>query len=848
MKKSFLLLLTVLICQLSFSQKKGSFDAKRLKVTWETVENNYKGSAETYSKLTLTNLSGGVFPASGWTLYFNAATPRSLNGTASIKVELINGDFFKATPGKTFKGLASGKSVVIPLLSRNLIKRTDFPRGFYIVFNSRPSEAIPVLYEALTAVDYTRQQQMIAEKNYQDNDKIEDIPLSLLPAIFPTPASAKKTKDIFNLNKLTKLISDPSFENEAAYLSEEMEKLFGFKPLAGTTEKQNVIILQKLSLTSKEAYKLQITSNEIIIGASGNEGLFYGIQSLKNLFSPSIWSAKQESVSIPGILVSDVPRFPHRAFMMDIARNFQSKKEILKIIDMISLYKLNVLHLHLNDDEGWRIEIPGLPELTDIGSKRGHTLTEKENLIPSYGSGPIVNTNSGSGFLSREDYIEILKYATVRHVEVIPEFETPGHARAAIKSMDARYERLLKAGNKQGAEEYLLRDLNDLSVYTSVQGWNDNVINPALPSVYKFVEKLADEMIAVYKEANAPLYTIHFGGDEVPAGVWEKSPAVANLLKTDASVKSVDEVWNYYYKNVNRILKDRKLFLSGWEEIGLKKELVNGKKQMVLDPRFAGENFHANVWNNLSPNEDLAYKLANAGYKVILTNVTNMYIDLSYNKNFEEPGQYWGGYVDVDKLFSFIPFDFYKSQKENERGVPLKPNHFANKERLTERGKLNIVGLQAPLWSEIITTEGQLEYLMLPKLLGLAERSWAPNPDWAIEADAKKASSSYQYAWSEFVNVLAKKELPRLDNYAGGFRYRIPTPGLTMEEGKVLANVQLPGFEIRYTTDGTDPGKNSKLYAEPIAEVKNLSFRVFNASGRGGKTVKFVSTEKEGVK
>jgi hexosaminidase len=132
--------------------------------------------------------------------------------------------------------------------------------------------------------------------------------------------------------------------------------------------------------------------------------------------------------------------------------------------------------------------------------------------------------------------------------------------------------------------------------------------------------------------------------------------------------------------------------------------------------------------------------------------------------------------------------------------------------------------------------------------LGLAERSWAPNPDWAIEADAKKASSSYQYAWSEFVNVLAKKELPRLDNYAGGFRYRIPTPGLTMEEGKVLANVQLPGFEIRYTTDGTDPGKNSKLYAEPIAEVKNLSFRVFNASGRGGKTVKFVSTEKEGVK
>lgn len=848
MKKFLFLILVVCFTTISYSQKK-SFDPRGLKVTWETVENNYKGTGETYSKLTLTNISKEVFPASGWTLYFNAANPRSLNETgASINVELINGDFFKATPAKTFKGLGVGKSEVIPLLSRNLIKRTDFPRGFYIVFNSRPSEAVPVIYEALTAVDYSKQQQTIAEKDYQQNDEIEDIPLSLLPAIFPTPSSTKKTKDIFNINKSTKIITDPLFSDEAAYLSEEMDKLFDFKPLMGTTEKQNVIILQKLSLPSKEAYKLQVTSNEIIIGASGSEGLFYGIQSLKNLFPPAIWLAKQDAITIPGILVSDVPRFPHRAFMMDIARNFQSKKEILKVIDMISLYKLNVLHLHLNDDEGWRIEIPGLPELTDVGSKRGHTLTEQENLIPSYGSGPTVNTNSGSGFLSREDYLEILKYATVRHVEVIPEFETPGHARAAIKSMDARYQKLIKSGDQAGAEKYLLRDLKDLSVYRSIQGWNDNVINPALPSVYNFIEKLTDEMVSVYKDANAPLHTIHFGGDEVPAGVWEKSPAVATLLKNDASVKSVDEVWNYYFKNVNRILKARNLYLSGWEEIGLKKEMVNSQKQMVLDTRFSAENFHANVWNNLTPNEDLAYKLANAGYKVILTNVTNLYIDLSYNRNYEEPGQYWGGYVDMDKLFRFIPFDFYKSQKEDERGVPFKADHFANKERLTEQGKLNIIGLQAPLWSEVITTEGQLEYLMLPKLLGLAERSWAPNPDWATQTDTKKAYQSYQYAWSEFVNVVSKKELPRLDNYAGGFRYRIPTPGLIMEEGKVAANVQLPGFEIRYTTDGTEPGKNSRLYAEPIADAKNLSFRVFNSAGRGGRTVKFFVGDKESIK
>ncbi len=820
MKKLLLSLFLLLVFNCSYAQRKRLFDSKGLKITWEVLENNYKGTGETYSKLTLTNFGNETLPGTGWVIYFNASNTRGFaEDNAALKVEQINGDFYKATPGKSFKGLAHGKSEMVQLLSRNLLKRTDLPRGFYIVFNSKPSDPKALIYESISAVDYKDQQKALAEQTFADNSIIEDIPINLLPSIFPTPVSTKKTKDIFSLGKPTKIITDPIFNKEATYLADEVEKIFDFRPIMGTTEKQNVIILQKLSLSSKQAYKLQITSNEIIIGASGNEGIFYGIQSLKNLIPPAAWSVKQESASIPGMIVSDAPRFSHRAFMMDLARNFQSKMEILKVIDMISLYKLNVLHLHLNDDEGWRIEIPGLPELTDVGSKRGHTLTEKDNLIPSFGSGPIVDASSGSGYLSRSDYIEILKYAAVRYVDVIPEFETPGHARAAIKSMDSRYDKLLKAGDEIGARKYLLRDMDDQSVYRSVQGWNDNVINPALPSVYNFMEKLTDEMLSMYKEADAPLATIHFGGDEVPNGVWEKSPAVLALLKADTSVKSVDEIWHYYFKKLHGLLKSKNLYLSGWEEIGLKKVIINGQKQMVLDTRFANENFHADVWNNLAPNEDLAYKLANAGYKVVLTNVTNMYVDLAYNKSFDEPGQYWGGYVDMNKLFGFIPF-----------GI---------KNALTEQGKLNIVGLQAPLWSEVINTESQLEYLMLPKLFGLAERSWAPNPEWATEKDAKKAISSYNYAWSEFVNVIAKKELPRLDYYGGGFSYRIPSPGLVFADNKVSANLQLPGFEIRYTTDGSVPTKNSKLYIEPITDIKNLSFRTFNKSGRGSKAVKF---------
>lgn len=838
--KKILYLLSFLLLQVSVHAQKKSSTESRIKVTWETVENNYKGGNETYSKLTVTNLGREVLPASGWVLYFNAGNPRNMTeGTGAIKIEQVNGDFFKATPGKSFKGLSPGRSETVEVLSRNLIKKTDFPSGFYLVYTAKPNDAISVLYEAISSVDYKTQQKALAEQTYLANEKIEDIAPNLLPPILPTPSSVKKTKDIFTVDKQTKLIFDDLFESEANYLSAQLEQLLGYKPTIGSTEKQNVIILQKLTLPSKEAYKLQVTSNEIIIGAAGAEGIFYGIQSLRNLIPPSAWTTKPETVNIPGMIVSDVPRFPHRAFMMDIARNFQPKSQILKVIDMISLYKVNVLHMHFNDDEGWRIEIPGLPELTELGSKRGHTMTETDRLIPSFGSGPTVNASSGSGYLSREDYIEILKYATTRHVKVIPEFETPGHARAAIKSMDQRYRKLMKAGDQAAAEKYLLRDLNDQSVYRSIQGWSDNVINPALPSVYTFMEKLADEMIAMYKEASAPLHTIHFGGDEVPAGVWEKSPAVAELLKKEPGIGSVDEMWHYYFKKVNAILKARNLYLSGWEEIGLKKEMVNGKKQMVLDHRFASENFHTDVWNNLSPNEDLAYKLANAGYKVVLTNVTNLYIDLSYNRNYEEPGQYWGGFVDLDKPYRFMPFDFYKSQKEDEKGRPLKADHFAGKEKLTAKGMQNIVGLQSPLWSEIITSPSLQEYLLLPKILALAERAWADHPDWAKLSDPVKAEEAYQYAWSEFVNILAKRELPRLDHYAGGFRYRIPTPGLMAVDGMVKANVQFPEFEIRYTTDGSEPTRNSKLYSEPIPESKSLSFRVFNKNGRGGRTVKY---------
>lgn len=828
-----------MISAVALAQSKNPFNAADLRLSWQIVENPYANTTQARALITLVNKGSKPIPAKGWKIYFNATTTRT-GPDKILLVDRVNGDLFALYPGSGFKSVAAGDSISSSVLQGHVKDVTDFPKGFYIVFNNEPEKGYPLLTDITNQVNVDKSEKALAEKIYRQNELITDVPAANLSPVLPTPVSYKRAAGSFKLNPQVKIINDPAFIKEATYFKDELAKVLGSKPQTGFTEKYNVIVLQKGGNNGAEGYQLQVTPGRITISATNGAGIFYGLQSLKNLLPASAWSGTQKNFDIPAVTITDAPRFEHRAFMMDVARNFQPKSHLIKVIDLLSFYKFNVLHMHFVDDEGWRIEIPGLPELTQTGSTRGHSTNELNAINPAYGSGPDTTNQAGSGYYSRQEFIEILRYANERHIRVIPEIETPGHARAAIKAMDARYSRLMKLGKKAEAEQYLLRDINDKSSYRSVQGFSDNVVNVGLPSVYSFLEKVSDELIAMYKEAGAPLQTIHFGGDEVPAGVWEKSPVIADLMKKDSSIKNTSDLWFYYFGKVNNMLKSKSLYLSGWEEIGLTSGVVNGRKRLVIDPRFANENFHTDVWNNLAGNEDLAYKLANAGYKVVLTNVTNLYLDLAYNTSFYERGQYWGGYVDLNKPFSFIPYNYYKNQKENEQGQPLKAGYFDGKEQLTEEGKRNIVGIQSPLWAEVITSPEKHEYLLLPKLLAVAERAWAPDPQWATEPEIAKSEAMYNQAWAAFANKVGKSELPKLDHYAGGFQYRIPTPGIVIENGLVRANMQLPGFTIRYTTDGTEPDVNSRMFTDSIPYSPQLNLRAFNNEGRGGRTVKVV--------
>ncbi|AYL98709.1 family 20 glycosylhydrolase [Mucilaginibacter celer] len=809
-----------------------------LHVNWQVIDNNYQNKNEALTALIITNKGHEILPAGGWKIYFNSArgfAKAALSNNAII--EPVNGDMYSISPTSGFKDLKPGETARIEFVCDDpVVNITDAPEGPYLVWDAQPEKGYSFGSYNIIPFKPTYQGLITPEIVYDRNKTVADIPADQLIKVFPTPASYIASSGTFTFAaNIHTSASDTRFTKEAALLNSYIVALLGKKN--GNRYSDNVISLQYKTGLGDEAYEISVKPASVIISASTNTGMFYGIQSFKSMIPANVWSKAPVSVQIPCVEIADAPRFAHRAVMLDVARNFQPKKQVLKLLEAMSLYKLNVLHLHLTDDEGWRIEIPSLPELTSVGSKRGHTLDSKHNLPPSHGSGPDVNNAAGSGYYTRADYIEILKYANDRHITVVPEIETPGHARASIKAMNARYDRLMAEGKKAEAEKNLLYDLNDKSDYRSVQYWNDNVIDVSLPSTYNFIQTVVNDLIGTYKEAGAPLPTIHFGGDEVPANVWEKSPAYLALKASNPEIQSTNDLWYYFYGRVNQILKAKGILLSGWEEMALRKTTLDGQPAYVPNPDFTKEHLQVDVWNNVlgGGQEDLAYRLANAGYKVVLTCVTNLYFDMANYKSFDEPGYYWGAFLGIDKFYSFIPYDYFKNADVDKQGNPINRNIFIGKQRLTDYGKSNIAGLQGALWAETVKSPERMDYMIFPRLLGLAERAWAPDPAWATEKDPAKSKQLYDEAWANFLNVLGKRELPRLSYYNGGYDYRIPKPGISLQDGKYLSNVEFPGLTIRYTTNGKDPDANSNAYTGPV-DYKGgiIKFRAFDVKGRGG--------------
>lgn len=515
---------------------------------------------------------------------------------------------------------------------------------------------------------------------------------------------------------------------------------------------------------------------------------------------------KQTPYLLEAVSIRDYPDLAYRGQMIDIARNFTAPENLKKLVDIFASYKLNVLHFHFCDDEAWRLEIPGLEELTAVGSRRGHTTDESQCLYPCYDGGYDPDAKTvGNGYYSREEFIDLLKYAAERHVRIVPEIESPGHARAAIVSMKARYNKYFETDPGK-ATEYMLSEPEDTSRYVSVQYYTDNVMNVALPSTYRFMEKVIQELNAMYQEAGLSLYTVHLGGDEVPRGVWMGSPKCQELMKEKGMTKAHD-LSEYFITQMADVMQKNGLKFSGWQEVAL------GHTEEAHQ-QLRGQAAGVYCWNTVPGSDEVVYQTANNGYPVILCNVGNFYMDMAYNGHPDERGLDWGGYVDESVSFSMLPFSIYRSLRVDMAGNPIDLNNAEKgKTALTEIGKKHIMGVQGQLFAETIRSFDGVEYLLFPKILGLAERGWNAHPVWENLSGVRE-QQAFNQALALYYEKISKSEMPYWAK--NGINFRLPQPGLLVKDGNLYANVAIDGAEVRYTTDGSEPTAQSTLWKEPV--------------------------------
>lgn len=513
--------------------------------------------------------------------------------------------------------------------------------------------------------------------------------------------------------------------------------------------------------SNPEYYRITLTPDKAIVEGASDKGIVIGTRALQRIMEGNAGK------NVRCAVIEDWPDYPYRGLMIDIARNFQSPETMRHIADLMADYRLNTLHFHLTDDEGWRLEIPGLPELTEIGARRGYTSDSREYLPDIFaGTGRAEdNLPTANGYFTRDEFIDFIRYCDSIGIAVIPEIESPGHARAAVKAMETRYLRT-------GDDTYRLIEDNDTSTYSTAQFYHDNLMNPAVGGTYRFIGKVVDEIASMYADAGVALPGIHLGGDEVPEGAWDGSRAVASMME-ERGLNSRHAVQGEYVRNISGLMRERGIPLYGWQDICTD---YDADFHAEVAPTVGG----MDCWVS-SPEieKNVAVKGVKAGYPVIISNVDYFYMDMLYSPNPEEKGLYWGGFTDELRTLSGYPDVICPRDGE-------------------EPGK--VIGVSGKLFAETIRDKADMERLLFPKSLGLAERGWNATPT---------------YSDKDFNILIATKELPRLS--AKDVEFHLRQPGIIVEDERIKMNSPYPDAAIFYTLDGSTPtAATAALYEGPV--------------------------------
>ncbi len=551
--------------------------------------------------------------------------------------------------------------------------------------------------------------------------------------------------------------------NALASLTADIVREHVHRPVIVVTERpgERPIVLRRLAADSTshpEGYTLSIDPEAVEISATTGAGLFYGIQTLRQLLEdadPAFgrdMENRRLAPRVPGITIVDRPRFAWRGMHLDVVRHFMPVSFVKKYIDLMARYKLNHFHWHLTDDQGWRIEILKYPLLTTVASCRRETMVAK-NFDPYVGDG-----KRYCGFYTQEEIRDVVAYAAERYVTVVPEIEMPGHAQAALAAYPS-----------------LACTPGPFEVRTT-WGVDEDIFCPS-DETFTFLEDVLTEVMELF-----PGKYIHIGGDEAPKDRWKASPLAQETIRREG-LKDEFELQSWFVRRIERFLLQHDRRLIGWDEI--------------LEGGLAPE---ATVmsWRGVSG----GIEAARQGHDVIMTPTDYLYFDYYQGDPRFEPLAI-GGFVPLEKVYNYEP-------------IP---------DSLTPDQARHILGAQANLWTEYLQSPADVEYMAWPRALALAELTW---------------STPEAREWSSFVGRLpgAFRELGALD-----VNYRVPpvtgldSDRLTLDRSAtvVLGSI-IPDAVIRYTTDGSDPSRNSTDYSGPFripvdSDGTTVSARVITRDG-----------------
>ena len=787
-------------------------------LTWQNLGPTAEGTWR--NCFTIKNISSETLQAD-WCIYYNQL-PRTASKieTNQIAITTINRNYFRMAPTSQFKPLKAGDELKVFYQTNRPVPNVSWtPEEPFFVSTRGGKRHKPVAVE-LTIMEpegQLRQETVFADSTFKHNDEVGKAQGEAMHSL-PTVKDMLMLINILgaDLSNGVSVSADKSLQSEAAMLKDNLSKLFGI------TVKKHApasifLRLNKLKgnltpLQHAEQYTIEVRANSIVVTAETAHGVFNGTQTLLSLLKKDGGQKALEPM-----FITDYPDLKYRGLLLDIARNFTPVRDIRKLIDALSAYKINLLQLHFADDEGWRLQIPGLKELTEVGARRGYTTDEQQCLYPAYGGGfDSKHRSVGTGFISRAEFISLLRYAAQRHVTILPEIESPGHCRAACKSMLARYNKY-KESNPEKAREYLLTDLNDTLRRTTPAAYDDEDLNPALPSTYRFMEKVIGEISQMYDEAGLKLNAIHLGGDEVARNAWTGSPAARQLAASEGFT-SVSSLHGYYFARMARWLGAKGIKLCGWQEMAM--EHNEAEDSIIRNNTGA-----IYVWSAdpTSTRGELPYTIANKGYPVILGNANNLYIDFAYTPLYHDRGHIWGGYLDEHKSFSLLPYNVYRSGRTNIKGERMNPDSLEQgRITLTEEGRANIIGVQTQLFSETLRSASWFEYYIFPKMLGMAERGWNAQPAWET-MHGEKERQAFNADLNSFYKWIALAEMPWLTRK--GINFHLMPPGITVRDGKLFLNSRIAGATLRYTLDGSEPTATSKQWTEPVAVPADATIR-----------------------